>query len=301
MNPINIFAYNVPEIIREIAKKGTESDITIYHRKDGETVLTILSPTRFPEKMSSLTDSIYPADVVILGIDDINRDLGEVLIALDLMKKDRGFIILKDENKLSTVRKIISNTVVSKYEFFRGSPVELASSIGSMKITRGNEGTSVIIDHFFKVKSVGTVALGFVLKGTIAKHQNLYASSLDSQVQIRSIQMQDVDVDSAPAGSRVGLALKNIEIDDMERGMFLTENQLKRVAKIESQINFHPTLAGKNISGNEIFICDQMKYSRGFTSGNEITLDRPIAVYNDVLAICSNTSIPRILGTVKVQ
>ncbi|QRF76311.1 selenocysteinyl-tRNA-specific translation factor [Thermoplasmatales archaeon] len=301
MNPINIFAYNVPEIIREIAKKGTESDITIYHRKDGETVLTILSPTRFPEKMSSLTDSIYPADVVILGIDDINRDLGEVLIALDLMKKDRGFIILKDENKLSTVRKIISNTVVSKYEFFRGSPVELASSIGSMKIMRGNEGTSVIIDHFFKVKSVGTVALGFVLKGTIAKHQNLYASSLDSQVQIRSIQMQDVDVDSAPAGSRVGLALKNIEIDDMERGMFLTENQLKRVAKIESQINFHPTLAGKNISGNEIFICDQMKYSRGFTSGNEITLDRPIAVYNDVLAICSNTSIPRILGTVKVQ
>ncbi|OWP56250.1 MAG: GTPase [Thermoplasmatales archaeon B_DKE] len=301
MNPINIFAYNVPEIIREIAKKGTESDITIYHRKDGETVLTILSPTRFPEKMSSLTDSIYPADVVILGIDDINRDLGEVLIALDLMKKDRGFIILKDENKLSTVRKIISNTVVSKYEFFRGPPVELASSIGSMKIMRGNEGTSVIIDHFFKVKSVGTVALGFVLKGTIAKHQNLYASSLDSQVQIRSIQMQDVDVDSAPAGSRVGLALKNIEIDDMERGMFLTENQLKRVAKIESQINFHPTLAGKNISGNEIFICDQMKYSRGFTSGNEITLDRPIAVYNDVLAICSNTSIPRILGTVKVQ
>lgn len=301
MNPINIFAYNVPEIIREIAKKGTESDITIYHRKDGETVLTILSPTRFPEKMSSLTDSIYPADVVILGIDDINRDLGEVLIALDLMKKDRGFIILKDENKLSTVRKIISNTVVSKYEFFRGSPVELASSIGSMKIIRGNEGASVIIDHFFKVKSVGTVALGFVLKGTITKHQNLYASSLDSQVQIRSIQMQDVDVDSAPAGSRVGLALKNIEIDDMERGMFLTENQLKRVAKIESQINFHPTLAGKNISGNEIFICDQMKYSRGFTSGNEITLDRPIAVYNDVLAICSNTSIPRILGTVKVQ
>ena len=301
MNPINIFAYNVPEVIREIAKKGTESDITIYHRKDGDNVFTILSPSRFPEKMSSLTDTIFPADIVLLGIDEINKDLGEVLIALDLMRKERGFIILKDENKAAIVKKIISNTVVSKYIFFNGSPVELASSIGSLKIERKEIGTSVIIDHFFKVKSVGTVALGFVLSGTVEKHQNLYASSIENPVQIRSIQMQDVDVESAPAGSRVGLALKNIEIDDMERGMFLTEARLRKVEKIESKIEFHPTLAGKNVSGNEVFICDQMKYSRGFRSGDEITLDRPLSVYKDTLAVCSNTSVPRVLGTVRIK
>lgn len=301
MKAINVFAYNAPEFIREIAKKGTESDITLYNRKDRDTVLTILVPSRFPEKMSSLTDSIFPADVVLLGIDDINRDLGEVLISLDLMKKKRGFILLKDESKMAAVKKIVENTVVSGYEFFNGSPVQLADKVSSLDLERGDGKTLVIIDHFFKVKSVGTVALGFVLGGTASKHQNLYASGLDKQVQIRSIQMQDVDVDSAPAGSRVGLALKNIEIDDMERGMLLTEKKLNSIDRITGGINFHKTIASKNISGNEIFLCDQMKYSRGFRSGDEITLDRPFIPLEKELTICSNTSVPRILGTVKIQ
>ncbi|MEM0155984.1 MAG: GTPase [Thermoplasmataceae archaeon] len=301
MKAISVFAYNVPDIIREVAKKGTESDITLYNRKDGDNVLTFLVPSRFPEKMSSLTDSMFPADVVILGIDEINRDLGEVIISLDLMKKQHGYIMLKDESKLPTVRKLIDNTVASKYKFFKGSPVELMSDISGSPMKRPDGDTVVIVDHFFKVKSVGTVALGFVMSGTVSKHQNLFASGLEKQVQVRSIQMQDVDVDDAPTGSRVGLGLKNIEVDDMERGLLLTSTKLPALTRISGNISFHRSVANKNISGNEIFLCDQMRYSRGFRSGDEITLDRPFFPLGTELAVCSNTSVPRILGTIKTQ
>jgi selenocysteine-specific translation elongation factor len=301
MKAISVFAYNVPEIIREVAKKGTESDITLYNRKDGDNVTTFLVPSRFPEKMSSLTDSIFPADLVILGIEEINRDLGEVIIALDLMQKKRGYIALRDDSKMPMVRKLIENTVASNYKFIKGSPVEFMNEIYQSEIERKNGETVVIVDHFFKVKSVGTVALGFVLSGTVSKHQNLFASGLEKQVQVRSIQMQDVDVESAPAGSRVGLGLKNIEVDDMERGLLLTEAKLQPVTSIRGNINFHRSVVSKNVSGNEIFICDQMKYARGFRSGDEITLDRPFVALGTEITICSNTSVPRILGTVKTQ
>ena len=87
----------------------------------------------------------------------------------------------------------------------------------------------MIIDHFFKVKSVGTVALGFVLSGTLKKHQTLYLNPTGLQAQVRSIQMNDVDYDQAPAGSRVGLALKNVDVDDMERGYLLEERKIEPV------------------------------------------------------------------------
>ena len=40
--------------------------------------------------------------------------------------------------------------------------------------------------------------------------------------QVRSIQKHDDEFDSASEGNRVGLALKNVELGDLEQGMVLT-------------------------------------------------------------------------------
>jgi Selenocysteine-specific translation elongation factor len=235
MESYSIFCYNASDYIKEIAKVGTNSDILLYHRKDGDTIMTFIEPIKYPEKVSSLTDSIYPADIAIIKVSSINKDLGEVIIALDLMGKTRGFIIA-DEDKQPVIKKIIENTSLKDYKFFTGKPMELIDEIKAMKIPRPDNSNVTVIDHFFKVKGVGTVVLGFVLSGNISKHQKLILSDLDREVEVRSIQMSDEDVDSAGAGSRVGLALKNIEPADMERGMFLSDKPFEYAETIKGTV-----------------------------------------------------------------
>ena len=83
---------------------------------------------------------------------------------------------------------------------------------------------SVPVDSHFNVKGVGIVVLGFVAHGMIKKHDTLKVLPTEKTTQIRSIQKHDDDADNAIAGDRVGLALKNIESEDLDRGFVLTND-----------------------------------------------------------------------------
>ncbi|EQD32316.1 translation elongation factor EF Tu-like protein, partial [mine drainage metagenome] len=68
MNSLTAFTYNAEEFLREVSKKGTASDIEFHERKSDDSILTFISPLRYPEKISSLTDSIYAADVSVINV-----------------------------------------------------------------------------------------------------------------------------------------------------------------------------------------------------------------------------------------
>jgi selenocysteine-specific translation elongation factor len=299
MESYSIFCYNASDYIKEIAKVGTNSDIQLYHRKDGDTIMTFIEPVKYPEKISSLTDSIYPSDMAIIKVTTISRDLGEVIVALDLMEKRVGFIIVSEELR-PAIKKIIENTSLTGYKFFTGKPMELIDEIKNVKINRSEDKNLTVIDHFFKVKGVGTVALGFVLSGSISKHQKIILSDLDREVEVRSIQMNDEDVDTAGAGSRVGLALKNIEPTDMERGMFLSDKPFKYVEEIKGNVVPQKNLK-LNLGDNfEVFISDIMRFQRGKFENDHIILDKKIPVIRDKAVIASNNIVPRVFGTINL-
>ncbi len=299
MESYSIFCYNASDYIKEIAKVGTNSDILLYHRKDGDTIMTFIEPIKYPEKVSSLTDSIYPSDMAIIKVTSINKDLGEVIIALDLMGKTRGFIIA-DEEKQPIIKKIIENTSLKDYKFFTGKPMELIDEIKAMKISRNEDRNITVIDHFFKVKGVGTVALGFVLSGSILKHQKLILSDLDREVEVRSIQMNDEDVDSADAGSRVGLALKNVEPSDMERGMFLSDKPFEYAETIRGKVIPQKSLKLDLGDNFELFVSDIMRFQRGKFENDHILLDKKIPILKKTLVISNNNMVPRIFGTINL-
>lgn len=296
MESRNIFVYNAPEFLRIVSKKGTESDITIHHRKDGDTITTFLEPSRYPEKLSSLTDSAYVADIAIISGDQVNREFGEVVLTLDLMGKRDGYILVSDDSKKDQLKGILKGTVAERYSFFTGSPMELMDTINSKTVAReSSERTVVIIDHFFKVRSVGTVALGFVIEGTLRKHQKLSLSDLGKEAQIRSIQMHDEDQDVAETGSRVGLALKNIDSDELERGMYLSSEELK-MSDTLSPPEVHPMVRNRSTEDMEIFVSDGMRYQRGFMREGIIKLERPMPVYRNSVIVTNPNMTPRIIG-----
>ncbi len=78
------------------------------------------------------------------------------------------------------------------------------------------------VDHHFNVKGVGTVVLGFVARGEIKRHDVLKALPGKKEAQVRSIQKHDDDFENALPGDRVGLALKGIDADELDRGFVLT-------------------------------------------------------------------------------
>jgi selenocysteine-specific translation elongation factor len=299
MESYNIFSYKSSEYVKEIAKIGTNSDIQLYHRKDGDTIMTFIEPVKYPEKVSSLTDSIYPSDIAIINARDINRELGEVIISLDLMKKENGFIIANDDKK-DLIKKLIKNTNLKNYKFFDGKPMELIDEIKKIKITRNSDKNLTVIDHFFKVRGVGTVALGFVISGRVEKHEKMIISDLDKEIEIKSIQMNDVDQDSASAGSRVGLALKNVEPSDMERGMFLSDKPFEYKNEIDSKITEQNSLNIKLTGDFEIFLSDMMRYQRGKYENNRAVFEKKIPVIKDYIVLSNNNIAPRIFGTINL-
>ena len=53
--------------------------------------------------------------------------------------------------------------------------------------------------------------------------------------QVRSIQKHDDEFDVAGEGDRVGLALKNVEVEDLDRGAVLTNDpSIKTASKLET-------------------------------------------------------------------
>ncbi len=296
MESSTVFVYNSPEFLRIVSKKGTESDITIHHRKDGDRITTFMEPSRYPEKLSSLTDCISVSDISVIGGDKIDRQFGEVILALDLLGKKKGFITISEESAKENISRIVKGTVAEGYEFFSGNPMELMEKLNGITLERSaSENTAVIIDHFFKVKSVGTVALGFVVEGTLKKHQKLFMSGPGKEVQIRSIQMHDEDQEAAPEGSRVGLALKNVDADELERGMLLTTEPLDMSDSLEPP-TIHPMVKHRVQDEMEVFVSDQMRYQRGFIRNGEIKLEKPVAAYHKKLLVSSPNLSPRILG-----
>ena len=123
---------------------------------------------------------------------------------------------------------------MENYEFISDDPAilreELLNEASRQNIPESETGT-VPIDHSFNVKGVGTVILGVVNSGTIRKYGIMKVLPGTKTATIRSIQKHDDEYDMAFEGDRVGLALKNITVKDLDRGTVLTNESTIQSSK----------------------------------------------------------------------
>ena len=114
--------------------------------------------------------------------------------------------------------------------------------------SESEENTVVLVDHAFPVKGVGTVVLGKVISGTVRKGMNLLALPHKTNLVVRSIQVQDVDVREATKGVRVGLAIKG-QFSNIKRGVFLVGKNVeyKLVNEIKAK-NYEQAPYSKQLS-----------------------------------------------------
>ncbi len=221
-----------PEFLRvlgsAIGKTGTESDLRFWNKKDRDLSLTAITPTTYPERITPMLQVAALCDYPVLDASRLDAAFGEMAIVLGSLAKP-GLLILRGAETADRARALMKDRLHGWVHMdWAGdeSARRFRELLPGILVPRDPAGPcTVVLDHAFSVRGVGTVALGFVRRGTLRVHDELRLAPLDENVLVRSIQRFDEDRMEAPPGSRVGIALKGVEADEIERGFVLTADE----------------------------------------------------------------------------
>jgi selenocysteine-specific translation elongation factor len=246
MANLNVAVIGPNDYAKDLGKKGTASDITLYDLKQGTDTVTLIEPTKYPDRLAPLFYAVSMADRALLVVEAINAQLGECIVMLQCAGVKDGYIILRNYLTPEQLAPLVKGTVLEAYRYIGDEKTALREMLLEEARNRPDPGDgsrgAVPIDHFFNVKGVGTVILGYVAHGRIEKHDELKVLPTNRTALVRSIQKHDDDFDDAVAGDRVGLALKNIDVEQLDRGYVLTaDDRMKSDTTVTAEavlINF---------------------------------------------------------------
>ena len=302
---VNFVVLGKQDIAAEFGKKGTETDLTLYDRKEADVIKTWVVPSGFPDKIQPLFQAINLAEYVIFHVDKLDKFTGEQIIALDSLKKEKGILSHTfdvDESKLDLM---IKGTVVEKY--IKVDQDKIKEEMDKLEPISNDDPSEMVIDHCFDVKGVGTVILGKVTNGTIKQYDNLKLYPAGIDVLIKSIQMHDDPVTESICPARVGLAVKGVKPDDVGRGdVISTEGAVDVTTELE--LDFQKSPFYKNdIAENQgclVSIGLQIKSAK-FSSISPLRLsfEKPIVCKKGQIAVIlkPESLTIRILGSGKIQ
>ena len=231
MESVNFVILGDQSIAADFGKKGTSTDLTLFDRKESEKIHTFVTPNGFPEKIQPLFQAIALAEYVIFHVNALDKFTGEQILALDALGKKEGILSHSydvDEGRLDLM---IKGTVLEGYKKVEQDKIK--EELANFTVAKKDGSTSIVIDHTFDVKGVGTVALGKVLSGKITQYDKIQHYPSEIEAMVKSIQMHDDDVKESISPARVGLSLKNIKHDEITRGDVLSnDTSIKTVTQI---------------------------------------------------------------------
>ena len=220
MKNLAIGIFHDEELGQILGKKGTQSDIAMFNKKTDDHIFTFLSPVN--DKLSAKSQIMSSIDAALLSITKMTPEIGETILMLDAFGISQGIVLIPPYTDVSPIQALTKGTSVASFQFKERDPQSILEILKGVTPQNNTQATTKItVDHSFSVKGVGEVALGFVNKGILRKHDTLVLLPENQEVVVRSIQMQDKDVDEAKAGSRVGLAIKGATAEEMKRGSLL--------------------------------------------------------------------------------
>jgi len=302
---VNFVVLGKQDIASEFGKKGTETDLTLYDRKESDVIKTWVTPSGFPEKIQPLFQAINLAEYVIFHVDKLDKFTGEQIIALDSLKKEKGILSHTFEVDESKLDAMIKGTVVEKYK--KVDQDKIKEEMDKLEPISNDGPSEMVIDHCFDVKGVGTVILGKVTNGKIKQYDNLKLYPAGIDVLIKSIQMHDDPVSESICPARVGLAVKGVKPDEVGRGDVISEEDAVDV-KSEIELDFVKNQFYKSdIAENQgclVNIGLQIKAAKfSSISPLKLTFEKPIVCKKDQIAVIlkpESTTI-RILGSGKIK
>ena len=208
------------EEARELAEKlGKKTENNIYYRKIGETIRSVLTPTKLLDQAEaiSISSSFY------LKMSKITALEGELALLAEASGL-KGLVLPPQD--IETFNKVFKELSI----------INMVGELRELDEPVEDRGY-VYVDRAFNVKGVGAVVLGFALT-EVKVHDKLIAYPMKKEVEVKSIQVLDEDQESVLPGTRIGFALRNVKLEEIEGVTALLKPGLKMVDKITNVQKF---------------------------------------------------------------
>ncbi len=298
MESVNFSLLANQKIANTLGKRGTQSDITLYDRKERDTIRTWVRPHGFPDKIQPLMQAINLGEYAILCLDALDKFAGEQILALDLLSVKDGILSHTHDVDHNSLLRAIRGTVLENYRYVEPDDIRRATMDFEPLHSAGD--TNIVVDHCFDVQGAGTIILGKVMSGTVSKYDELTLYPADTSVLVKSIQMHDDPVDTASSPARVGLAIKGVKPDDVRRGDMLCNYKCPVTSTLSVDFTKTPYYDGDVIRGQMCLVNLGLQVVSGkFVSTNPVSIktDRPVSygVYSNCIILKPEYKI-RIMG-----
>ncbi len=242
----------------QFGKRGSDSDLIFYDGVEGDDVWITVAPKGYPDKLKSLLQAMAIGDIHVLLItpdDKFDALLGEMIVAMDCWPKTTPMFVIAGITKANEyaiedvqkkLKQVIKTTglnermtdIIVMHDVEAGAKL-LKQQIASIPVdeTKERGGVRILVDASFPVKGVGTVILGIVKSGDFNAGDMLemtVPSGQSKNLIAKSIQMQDIDQKSATAGDRVGIAVKGLKPEEIDReNVLVTKGSLKKMDNVK--------------------------------------------------------------------
>jgi len=259
MPVLNVAVLATESLLRSLGKISDSRDVESYVYKEGEgeerRILSMIRPLKHPESLRPLLSALNVAESGIIEVREINAAVGEAMVAYSSSKVDNGHIIINpkdgdwiDPEKLSLIR---NQAGLESWKIHDSLPdphdirSELLSRVG---VDAGEEDFLVSIDQHFVVRGIGLVGIGYVRSGIIRKHESVEIYPGGHVGVVRSLQVMDDDVDFAVTGDRVGVALRGVQDNILDKGSQIVSVGSKLLTRMErSEIKVDVSVFQRNV------------------------------------------------------
>ena len=197
-------------------------------------------------KISASSVEIIDCALIVI---DINKgpqiQTGEHIIMIEALDIKNIIVIL---NKIDLFQGDIEKEIEKTRNFFASTsfgsdiPIHSVSAkekrgfeelkdgiyhiIENFEIKRELEGSLIIpIDHHFLIKGRGAIITGTILKGKLNTGQILEILPINASGRVKNIEMFRHNIETAKAGDRVGINIKNLDVKKIYRGCIATDNK----------------------------------------------------------------------------
>jgi selenocysteine-specific translation elongation factor len=184
------------DILNSVISKKLESVNNLQIALDKEGGIVVY-PLDYPSSINAMMRALSIADKVLVVInEEITAVDAEIALAVENSSIETGVALRLEYSDEGSFSKFFEKYKVGKFKIL--SPGEAPSGDGIK--AKSPDFSYVSIDKHFIVKGIGSVIIGFNLGGSIKKGERLHLLPSMKDISIKSIQLMDVDSQSADNG-----------------------------------------------------------------------------------------------------
>jgi len=239
MEGITIGVFGTDQQVRStfegsVAKKSEADGVIVYTRIEGGRRYSFLDTADYPDRIQGYARVASLVDHALYffpGSGRLAAPDGELAILLGAFNLPGTLELLEGTTTPEAARSALRGTAVAGFKAEERHSLSSAIDLThlSPRTDFRKDRTLIYIDRAFSVKGVGTVALGFVLSGSVSVHDQLRPIPGPSELRadVKGIQVSDVDFESAGRGIRVGLSLRGVDPNDLDRSHWLDDGSFQ--------------------------------------------------------------------------